>query len=362
MNSPVVPPDSADPPSACWSGDERQRVVCVSTLRANSLCMTPAVVRTTHARRRRPALVTRNDVDDAADRVGAVQRRTLRTANHFDAIDRVRREAADEQRIRDLDAVDIDLRIAQPERARAANAGVRAQHARRRLRPAPDARHVGVEAPESVPCSPARAGVRSTRSVRRSARARAPPHRASRDDDAIEHADRARHVRRSAARCCDWRARGESDLIAADADRGDVRARHQSARTSPDRDGCSRRGRRRDRAEATRALYDRRSLAIAATRSSASRSESAFACTVTGRSSGAGQRAAGLADGSLALELQPRDCAADGRAKKSAARTPIDRATIHAEESITAPWPIRDSSESSHCRPDARSEHRASAQ
>ena len=73
------------------------------------------------------AFVPRDDVDDAADRVRAVERRALRAANHFDAIDRARVEARDEQRVRDLDAVDVDLRIAEAERARAANAGVRAE-------------------------------------------------------------------------------------------------------------------------------------------------------------------------------------------------------------------------------------------
>src|SRR5690349_10967494 len=85
------------------------------------------------------------DVHDAADRISAIERRALWSANHFDVVDRFWSEARDEQRVRDLDAVDIDLWIAHAERARAANARVRAQDADGRLRPAPHTRHVVIE-------------------------------------------------------------------------------------------------------------------------------------------------------------------------------------------------------------------------
>src|SRR5262249_2134033 len=70
------------------------------------------------------AIVSRHDVHDTADRVGAVQRGPLWAANHFDVIDRARREPTQQEWVRDLDAVDVDLGIAQPERARAADARV----------------------------------------------------------------------------------------------------------------------------------------------------------------------------------------------------------------------------------------------
>ena len=49
-------------------------------------------------------------VDHAADGVRPIQRRPLRPANHLDAVHDVGIELGDQQWIRDLDAVDVDLR------------------------------------------------------------------------------------------------------------------------------------------------------------------------------------------------------------------------------------------------------------
>src|SRR5439155_23006135 len=65
--------------------------------------------------RRRRAVMAGDDVDDATDRVRAIQRGALRAANHFDAVDRVRIELRDEKRVRDLDAIDVHLRVARRE-------------------------------------------------------------------------------------------------------------------------------------------------------------------------------------------------------------------------------------------------------
>src|SRR4051812_2976692 len=87
----------------------------------------------------------RHDVDDAADRVGAVERGSLRPAYDLDPFDGAGIEAREQQRIRDLDTIDVHLGIAELERARAANAPEGAHQRRRRLRPAPHAWHVAVE-------------------------------------------------------------------------------------------------------------------------------------------------------------------------------------------------------------------------
>src|SRR5262245_19640985 len=68
------------------------------------------------------AVVARHDVDHAADGVGAVECRALWSADDLHMIDRLDIERRDEQRVRHFDAVDVDLWIAQPERARAADA------------------------------------------------------------------------------------------------------------------------------------------------------------------------------------------------------------------------------------------------
>src|SRR6476620_6166305 len=70
------------------------------------------------------SVVTRHDVDDATDRVSPVKCRALRTADDLDALDGLGSELRHQQRIRELDAVDINLRIAGAERAAASNAAV----------------------------------------------------------------------------------------------------------------------------------------------------------------------------------------------------------------------------------------------
>ena len=83
--------------------------------------------RRTQLRARRTALVSflaRDDVDDAADCVRSVKRRTLRPTNHLDARHCFRIESRDKKRICDLDPVHIDLRITHSERAGPANAAV----------------------------------------------------------------------------------------------------------------------------------------------------------------------------------------------------------------------------------------------
>ncbi len=74
--------------------------------------------------------VTSDDVHDAADGVSPVECRSLRTANHFDVIDHRRIEISNQQRIGDLDTVDVHLWITDAERARAANASVLGEEAR----------------------------------------------------------------------------------------------------------------------------------------------------------------------------------------------------------------------------------------
>src|SRR5687768_16389799 len=70
---------------------------------------------------RRTGMPTDN-VDHAADRVRAIERRPLRAPNDLDSLDRLWREVGDDQRVGDLDTIDIDLRVAGAERARAADA------------------------------------------------------------------------------------------------------------------------------------------------------------------------------------------------------------------------------------------------
>ena len=91
------------------------------------------------------AIVARRDVDDAAVRVGAVQCRALRTTNDLEPLDRRRIDLPDEQRVRDLDPVDVDLRVAEAERARAADTAVAREQRRRRLLPHPHAGHRPVD-------------------------------------------------------------------------------------------------------------------------------------------------------------------------------------------------------------------------
>ena len=82
-----------------------------------------------------------DDVDDATDSIRPIERRALRAANHFDMVHRLRRELRDEQRVRDLDSIDVDLRVAHAERARPANASISGEQAGRRLFPHPEAGH-----------------------------------------------------------------------------------------------------------------------------------------------------------------------------------------------------------------------------
>src|SRR5690242_3385359 len=70
------------------------------------------------------AVVSRDDVDHATVRVRAVQSATLRPANDLQAFNRRRIKLLHEERVRDLDAVDVDLWDAQTKRARPANASV----------------------------------------------------------------------------------------------------------------------------------------------------------------------------------------------------------------------------------------------
>ena len=57
-------------------------------------------------------IVAHNDIDDAADRIRAIQCRALRPANDLDALDRVRTQLRKQQWIRHLDAIDVDLGVA----------------------------------------------------------------------------------------------------------------------------------------------------------------------------------------------------------------------------------------------------------
>src|SRR5512138_3483357 len=70
------------------------------------------------------AVVARDDVDHAADGVGAVECRALGSSDDLHVVHRLDVERRDEERVRDLDTVDVYLWIAEAERARAADARV----------------------------------------------------------------------------------------------------------------------------------------------------------------------------------------------------------------------------------------------
>src|SRR5919197_4294669 len=91
------------------------------------------------------AVVTRYDVDDATDRIGAIERGALWPANHLDALDRVRAQLGEQEWVRDLDAIDVDLGIAHLERAGTAQAAVLRGETRWRLVPHPDTGNQAVE-------------------------------------------------------------------------------------------------------------------------------------------------------------------------------------------------------------------------
>ena len=118
---------------------------CTNTGRAtNALCVTPALLRRC-ASSAVGAVVSHDDVDHPRDGVGAVQRRALRPANDFDTLDGIGAQLREEQRIRDLDAVDVDLGIAHLQRARAAQAAILRKETRWRLVPHPHAGNGAVE-------------------------------------------------------------------------------------------------------------------------------------------------------------------------------------------------------------------------
>ena len=54
-------------------------------------------------------IVAGNNVHDSTDRIRSVQRRTLRTANDFHAIDTIGIDLRENQRIRDFNTVDVNL-------------------------------------------------------------------------------------------------------------------------------------------------------------------------------------------------------------------------------------------------------------
>ena len=69
-------------------------------------------------------VVTHDDVDDATNCVCSVERSSLRAANHLDALDRVGAQLGEQKRIRDLDAIYVDLGIAHLKRARTTQTAV----------------------------------------------------------------------------------------------------------------------------------------------------------------------------------------------------------------------------------------------
>ena len=81
------------------------------------------------------------DVDDAADRVGSIERRALWTANDLDALDGFWSELGNEQRICELESIDVHLRVAGSEGASAANAPIVGEQGGRRALPDPHPRH-----------------------------------------------------------------------------------------------------------------------------------------------------------------------------------------------------------------------------
>ena len=145
--------------------------------------------------------------------------------------------------------------------------------------------------------------------------------RASGDDDAIEHAsDAPSPARRSAdgrGVAAPWR---EHDLVAARGDGDDVRPASSSARTLPTGSPSADEADRAIERQASPELYESRSFAIAATRSSASRSEIAVARTVTATVERR-RPVSATARRSRRLAAHARDCADDARAKRSAAPT-----------------------------------------
>src|SRR2546423_242025 len=87
------------------------------------------------------AIVARDDVDHAADGVGTVKSGTLWAANDLNAIDGFRSELRYEQRIGQLDSVNVHLWVAGTERAGAANTSVVSERRCRRGLPDPQSRH-----------------------------------------------------------------------------------------------------------------------------------------------------------------------------------------------------------------------------
>ena len=89
--------------------------------------------------------MTRDHVHHPADRIRPVERSALRATNQLDAVDRVGVHLRDEQRVRHLDPIEVDLGIGGGERACATHASVLREQARWRALPHPGARHRAIQ-------------------------------------------------------------------------------------------------------------------------------------------------------------------------------------------------------------------------
>ena len=100
--------------------------------------------------------MTCHDVDHATDSVRSVECCALRATNYLDPLHGLRRELGDEQRIGELDAVDVDLRIAGAERAGTANTSVMSEQRCRRCLPHPQSRNDVAQRLAKIPLGVAR--------------------------------------------------------------------------------------------------------------------------------------------------------------------------------------------------------------
>ncbi len=145
------------------------------------------------------------NVHDAADRVRAVQGRPLRSPDDLDVIDDVRIELRDEQWIRDLDSVHVNLGRGRAKGARSADATVLGDESGRRLLPRPHARDGRIEQlrqrAQGLTTHLFAVDDLETDGERTTGRG----HRISGDDHSVEHTDPARGDRRLVGRRPCWR-------------------------------------------------------------------------------------------------------------------------------------------------------------
>ena len=176
-----------------------------------------------------------DDVDHATDRIGAVERRSLRSANYLDAIHRLRRELQDKQWISELDAIDVDLGITSAERAGAANAAVMSKQRCRGALPYPQSGHQIAQRLRQISLGVARKLGAAHYVHRDRQRARRTFDGVSGDDYAVEH---PRHPLVSGAGSLRWH---QHDVLSARCDRQHRRVAQQESERLSQRNRIERR-------------------------------------------------------------------------------------------------------------------------